>query len=157
MTELTIDGDEGNSSELQVERQEHFRQIAKSLIESRTQALALYKDVMSYQPFDDSATFREILEDLCEMLVDYTGKVHFNLLNNIQDEFELDDNVIAMCSDISHQLVDNTQQILDFHDLYNSDVKETQMEKLNQSLNELGEIIADRITLEDKVISIVLK
>jgi len=157
MSELTIDGDEGNKSGIQDERQEHFRQTAKSLIESRTQALALYKDVMSYQPFDDSSTFREILEDLCEMLVDYTGKVHFNLLNNIQDDYELDDNILALTADISHQLVDNTQQILDFHDLYNSDVKETHMEKLNQSLSELGEIIADRITLEDKIISIILK
>jgi len=156
MTEVTINEVNADSEE-QSDKQEHFRQTAKSLIESRNQALALYKDVMSYQPFDDSSTFREILEDLCEILVDYSGKVHFNLLNNIQEEIELDDEILTITADISRHLVDNTQKILDFHDLYNSDVKETQMEKLSQCLNDLGEIIADRIALEDKLISIILK
>lgn len=156
MSEFTINGDNPNGQE-KSDQLEQFRQTAKSLIESRTQALALYKDVMSYQPFDDSSTFREILEDLCEILVDYSGKVHFNLLNNIQDEFELSDTVLATTTEISSQLVDNTQKILDFHDLYNSDVKETHMERLSQCLSDLGEIIADRIALEDKLISIILE
>jgi|GEM_PF-2943618 len=156
MTEMTINGDKKDTN-VQSDKQEHFRQTAKSLIESRTQALALYNDVMSYQPFDDSSTFREILEDLCELLVDYSGKVHFNLLNNIQDEYDLDESILSITADISTQLVDNTQRILDFHDLYNSDVQESHMEKLSQSLSDLGEIIADRIALEDKVISIILE
>jgi len=135
----------------------NFHEAAKSLLESRNSALSLYKQVMSYQPFDENQLLREVLEDFCEQLVDYSGKVHFALLNNIEENFADKPEILAIANDISRVLVDNTQKILDFQDAYNADVEKTNIDQLSTKLGQVGEIIANRITIEDRLIDEILK
>jgi regulator of sigma D len=54
-------------------------------------------------------------------------------------------------------LVDNTQKILDFQDAYNADVEKTNIKQLSTKLSQVGEIIANRISIEDKLIDEILK
>jgi len=135
----------------------NFHEAAKSLLKSRNNALSLYKQVMSYQPFDENQLLREVLEDFCEQLVDYSGKVHFALLNNIEENFTDKPEVLAIANDISRLLVENTQKILDFQDAYNADVEKTNIDQLSTKLSQVGEIIGNRITIEDKLIDEILK
>ncbi|MFK5985444.1 MAG: Rsd/AlgQ family anti-sigma factor [Pseudomonadota bacterium] len=134
-----------------------FEEAAKSLLKSRDNTLSLYKQVMSYQPFAENPLLREVLEDLCEQLVDYSGKVHFALLNNIEGNFAEKPEILDIANNISRLLVENTQKILDFQDAYNGDVETTDIEQLTNKLSQVGEIIANRITLEDKLIDAILK
>lgn len=134
-----------------------FHEAAKSLLESRNNTLSLYKQVMSCQPFDESQLLREVLEDFCEQLVDYSGKVHFALLNNIEENFADNPEILVIANDISRLLVENTQKILDFQDAYNADVEKTDIDQLSHKLGQVGEIIANRITIEDKLIDEILK
>ncbi|WP_198265136.1 Rsd/AlgQ family anti-sigma factor [sulfur-oxidizing endosymbiont of Gigantopelta aegis] len=138
------------------ERRVQSRSIIESLIDSRTDTLAQYKDVMSYKPFEMNDTLKEVLEDFCESMVDYSAKAHFNLYNYLENNTERRQSVIKIADSIYPELVDNTQQILDFHDKYNSDVNTLDCEKLEEYLNSVGEILADRINLEDDVISALL-
>jgi len=133
-----------------------FEDVARSLIEARNKTLGLYQQVMSYHPFSNEPVLREVLEDLCEQVVDYSGKIHFNLLNVIQKDEQLSQKLDAIVSQISPYLVENTQQILDFQDAYNSDVKELDLPSLAERLNQLGEVIADRVQLEDKLLDAIL-
>lgn len=135
----------------------NFHEAAKSLLESRNNALSLYKQVMSYQPFEENQLLREVLEDFCEQLVDYSGKVHFALLNNIEENFADNPQIITIANDISRLLVENTQQILDFQDAYNADVEKTDIDQLSNKLSQVGEIIGNRISIEDKLIDEILK
>lgn len=138
------------------ERRVQSRTIIESLIASRTETLAQYKDVMTYKPFEMNDTLQEVLEDFCESMVDYTAKAHFNLYNYLEEHKERRQSVLKIADSIYPELVDNTQKILDFHDMYNSDVTEMQCDKLESCLNGVGELLADRINLEDDVIGALL-
>ncbi len=133
-----------------------YQDAAKSLLISRNNTLSLYKQVMTCQPFEECLLLREILEDFCEQLVDYSGKVHFVLLNNIEENFSDNPQVLTIANDISRELVENTQSILDFQDAYNADVEKTDINQLSKRLSLVGEIIANRITAEDKLINAIL-
>jgi len=138
------------------ERRVQSRTIVESLINSRTDTLAQYKDVMSYQPFEMNDTLQEVLEDFCESVVDYSAKAHFNLYNYLEENKERRQSVLKIADSVYPKLVDNTQKILDFHDSYNSDVLTVDCGGLEQCLNSVGELLADRINLEDDVISALL-
>ena len=138
------------------ERRVQSRTVVESLINSRTETLAQYKEVMSYQPFEMNETLQEVLEDFCESMVDYSAKAHFNLYNYLENNKERRQSVLKIADSVYPELVDNTQKILDFHDSYNSDVKTMDCGKLEQCLNSVGELLADRINLEDDVISALL-
>ncbi len=108
---------------------------------------------MSYQPFEMNDTLQEVLEDFCESMVDYSAKAHFNLYNYLEENKERRQSVLKIADSVYPELVDNTQKILDFHDNYNSDVSAMDCGKLEQCLNSVGELLADRINLEDDVLS----
>jgi len=138
------------------ERRTQSHRIIESLVSSRTDTLTQYKHVMSYQPFEMSETLQEVLEDFCESMVDYTAKAHFNLYNYLDDKKERRERVLEIADSAYPQLVDNTQKLLDFHDKYSSDVSTLECEKLKHCLNDIGELLADRINLEDNVINAIL-
>ncbi len=138
------------------DRRVQSRTIIESLIDSRTETLAQYKEVMSYQPFEMDDTLQEVLEDFCESMVDYSAKAHFNLYNYLENNKERRQSVLKIADSVYPDLVDNTQKILDFHDSYNSDVSTLDCGKLENCLNSVGELLADRINLEDDVISALL-
>lgn len=139
-----------------VDRRVQSRTIIESLIESRTETLAQYKEVMSYKPFEMNDTLQEVLEDFCESMVDYSAKAHFNLYNYLENNKERRQSVLKIADSVYPELVDNTQKILDFNDRYNSDATSLDCDKLEHFLNSVGEILADRINLEDDVISALL-
>lgn len=144
------------SVEVIEEHRMESRRILESIINSRTETLAQYKQVMNYQPFEMSEILQEELEDFCEFLVDYTAKVHFNLYKHLDDNTELRESVLKVAGRVYPSLLDNTQKILDFHDKYSSDVSTMAWDKLEKCLNDVGELLADRISIEDDVINAVL-
>jgi len=135
------------------ERRVQSRAIIESLLTSRTETLAQYKEIMTYKPFEMNDTLQEVLEDFCETMVDYTAKAHFNLYNYFDEHQERRQSILKVASSVYPELVDNTQKILDFHDMYNSDVSDMVCDKLEYCLNSVGELLADRISLEDDIIS----
>lgn len=135
----------------------NIKDAVKSLIKLRNNTLSLYQQLMSFQPFTETPELREILEDFCEQLVDYSGKVHFTLLSNIEQNFSQQDDILQLAEELSQRLVENTQCLLDFQDEYNNDVEKTDIAHLTDKLGKVGECIANRITYEDKLMNAILK
>ncbi len=134
-----------------------LKDVIQSVLASRNKTLSIYQEVMTYKPFKSSSLLREVLEDLCEQLVDYSGNIHFNFLNTQLKNPLLEDTALAVLKESSPFLIDNTQKILDFQDAYNSDLDEVKMANLTAELNKLGEVIAKRVLLEDKLINSIIK
>jgi len=138
------------------EHQVQSRSIIDSLVNSRSNMLSQYKELMSYTPFEMDDTLEEVLEDFCESLVDYTAKAHFNLYSYLDEQKECRQSVLAIADNVYPQLLENTQKILDFHDSYNNDSAAMQSQYLQACLNSIGELLAERITLEDSVMDALL-
>ncbi len=125
--------------------------VVQPLLQSRLESLSRYNDVMELQPFEENDILQEVLEDFCESVVDYTARAHFKLYKYL-DYNKVSYAVSAISLKIYPLLIDNTQQILDFHDEYSSDNIHFDCRKLETCLSQMGELLADRILLEDRLI-----
>ena len=120
----------------------------RSLVRTRTETLSLFSELASKRPFKPEPVVQELLQTFCEALVDYTASAHFQLYRFIQDGSERRRDVLQAAQDVYDQIAETTGQILDFNDKYDCE----DLSALAEDLSRLGEVLADRINLEDRII-----
>jgi len=59
-----------------------------------------------------------------------------------------------IAAEVYPRIANTTQFILDFNEKYEDDSQFSDLQKLDHDLSLLGEVLADRITEEDKIIEI---
>jgi len=136
------------------ERRAASHDLIQELVDVRTRMLSLYSDLAAQQPFDDTDSIAELLEQFCQMLIDYTADAHFRLYRYIDEGKERRHSVLDIADKIYPTIATTTQSILDFNDKYDFDSDMPKLESLEQDLSQLGECIAERIEKEDEVISV---
>jgi regulator of sigma D len=135
------------------DRRQRSREKLESLVSSRTATLALLTELASRQPFNPEPSVEKALREFCEALIDYTANAHFQLYRYLADNRERRASVLAVADEIYPKIVETTDQILRFNDKYESMSLGNSVEFLAVDLSNLAECIADRIQLEDEVIS----
>lgn len=137
------------------ERRTASQTMVKELIGVRDHVLALYGELASKQPFADADPVTGLLEDFCQSLIDYTADTHFRLYRYIDEKRERRRPVIEIADKVYPGILDSTDAILDFNDKYDftRGREKVDLSSLESDLSRLGERIADRIELEDKVIA----
>jgi len=135
-----------------VERRSSSHQMINKFVEERTQMLSLYSELATLHPYSDGDSVTHLLSKFCEALIDYTADAHFRLYRFIDDQRERRGSVLAIASQSYPVILDTTQDILDFNDKYDSDDHEIKVDALEKDLSTLGERLADRIEIEDRVI-----
>jgi len=120
------------------ERRGRSREKLATLVKTRTETLSLYTELANQQPFEGDEVTREALQDFCQALIDYTP-------------------VIEVAGSIYPRIAQTTDRILRFNDRYEDvDLMSCDgevLERLSADLSSLGETLAERIQLEDQVIS----
>lgn len=134
------------------ERRSGSHQMITAFVGERTRMLSLYSDLASAHPFSDAKSITDLLSRFCEALIDYTADAHFRLYRYIDEQQERRGNVKYIAAQVYPVIIDTTQDILDFNDKYDNFDHEIQVEKLESDLSLLGEKLADRIEMEDRVI-----
>jgi len=135
------------------ERRKASYNLIQELVDVRGKVLSLYGDLAANQPVEDVTLTTEMLEQFCEALIDYTADAHFRLYRYIDEKKERRHTVVAVADKVYPDIVTTTQTILDFNEKYDFGDKEPKLESLKFDLSQLGECLADRIELEDQVIS----
>lgn len=125
-----------------------------TLLESRTDTLVLYNQLVGCRPFDAKLELRELLEEFCESLVDYTASAHFQLYRFIAEGIERRKSVKELADKVYPHISSMTQKILDFNDKYEKATEQEDFATLDSDLSELGEVLADRISHEDSIIGV---
>ena len=143
-----------SNSELLPERRVQSHKDIGMLVESRTDTLALLSDLAVRQPFKPEHDTQVLLQNFCESLIDYTASAHFQLYRHIAEDQERRTPVQEIARDIYPRIADSTQAILDFNDKYDCEDHCDNLSDLAEDLSNLGEQLADRIELEDKLISV---
>lgn len=136
------------------ERRSDSHSQIDSLVTSRTDTLTLYSKLAEKNPFKTDDSTQVLLQQFCESLVDYTASAHFQLYRFIDEKTERRQPVLEIADRIYPRIVDITQSILDFNDKYDCGDHCQQLEGLAHDLSKLGEILADRIELEDSLINV---
>lgn len=136
-----------------MDRRQRSREKLDALVSSRTTTLALLTELASRQPFNPEPSMEKALREFCEALIDYTASAHFQLYRYLSDNRERRASVLSIADEIYPKIIETTDQILRFNDKYESMSLDNSVEFLAVDLSNLGECIADRIQLEDTVIS----
>lgn len=123
-----------------------------TLIETRTETLSLLNQLAGMRPFAAAQDAQLVLKEFCETVVDYTASAHFQLYRFFEEGKERRKAVLEVAEKVYPRIAETTEKILDFNDTYDCDDHCNNLGRLADDLSQLGEVLADRIQLEDQVI-----
>ncbi|MCK5091138.1 MAG: Rsd/AlgQ family anti-sigma factor [Gammaproteobacteria bacterium] len=134
------------------DRRAQSHNLIKDLIDTRTKMLVLYSKLAANKSTEPEDSLPGILQEFCQTLIDYTASAHFHMYRHIEEKMEKRVQIKKLAESFYPRIMSITKTIIDFNDNYDSWSKVTSQEKLEADLSVLGEQLAERIELEDKLI-----
>ena len=130
--------------------------LIENMLDERNKILSLLLQVSGMNKVNSGQADKELLEEFCQLLVDYIAAGHFGLYERIAEGKERRRDVIDVASKIYPKIEESTQQALEFSEKYNTETCNKTMPDLSTDLSLLCESLATRIDLEDRLISRIL-
>ena len=140
------------SQERRVDSHSHLH----TLLETRKESLSLFNQLAEMRPFTPDRESQMLLQEFCEAIVDYTASAHFQLYRFIADGTERRSDVSELAAKVYPQIADVTKVILAFNEKYDDSDHSNDLADLADDLSQLGEVLADRILLEDQLINLLM-
>lgn len=135
------------------ERRVRSSNLISKLVDARAEMLAMYGELIGKRPFTKDAKVPALIQRFCQSLVDYTAQAHFQLYRHFAENRERRVAVVAISEEIYPRILEITRATLDFNDKYDCEDHCEVLTSLDKDLSRLGELLADRIELEDRLIS----
>ncbi|GAB6068346.1 Rsd/AlgQ family anti-sigma factor [Methylothermus subterraneus] len=141
------------TSYLGVERRQKTNDLIEELLKERRQMWALYWELAELKPFDQHREpLGQILNRFCQLLIDYVSLGHFGLYQRIVNGTERRQKVLQAAKALYPAVAQATEVALAFNSCYEAG-KLSDPTVLMQELSKLGEALATRIELEDRLIA----
>lgn len=141
---------------IQDERRRGTRDAVSKMVRERADVLSLYWRLAGLDPFADGgkhASLQQLLQEFCQLLVDYIAAGHFSLYERIVNGTERRRELANLASELYPRIAETTTTALDFNDKYDSTKQPDITGSFKRDLSFLGEELAVRIDLEDKLIA----
>ena len=138
------------------ERRSESHSQLHTLLETRKETLSLFNQLAEMRPFKPDRESQLMLQEFCEAIVDYTASAHFQLYRFIDEGTERRSDVVELAAKVYPQISDMTKVILAFNEKYDCSDHCNNLEELADDLSQLGEVLADRILLEDQLITLLM-
>jgi regulator of sigma D len=142
------------------ERRSGTRDAITKMVRERTDVLALYVRLAGLDPFAEvsqRAPAQELLQEFCQLLVDYIAAGHFSLYERIVNGTERRRELANLAQELYPRIADTTTSALDFNDKYDCGDHCEFPASFKSDLSRLGEKLAIRIDLEDKLIGQIIR
>ena len=144
------------------ERRAGTQKMLAKLHAERTEMLVLFCRVAGLQtaPDDgnskkgDNKSVQMLLQEFCQILVDYIATAHFSVYERIASGTERRRTVADLAEKLYPNIAETTQIALDFNDKYDCEDHCSNLHHLQNDLSKLGEVLAQRIELEDQIIKL---
>jgi len=138
------------------ERRGKTTKLIKHMLDERKQLLALLLQASNLEPENASEPDQDILDEFCQVLVDYIAAGHFGLYERIIEGKERRMEVSDLAVKVYPRIEEATQAVLAFNEKYNPENADLNLSQIQQDLSALGEQLATRIELEDQLINTLL-
>jgi len=135
------------------ERRTGTQDMINKLLAERQEVLVLFCQVAGLEPYNRTKSLDNLVQTFCQILVDYTAFGHFEVFGRISNGNERRMRVIKMAEEIYPAFVEATETAVNFNDKYDLSDHELVFDHLAEDLSQLGETLAVRIELEDKLVS----
>ena len=142
----------GSESSSGQERRQGTQKLVDNLLHERQQMWLLYEQLAGVDPYKSTAK-PESLKSFVEILVDYIAAAHFGLYERIVNGKERRQGVVKVAKSLYPKIASSTDAAVAFNDKYEDKSFEEIPEELSRYLSTLGENLALRIELEDKLIA----
>lgn len=145
---------QGNKAQ---ERRTGSQELVQKLVAERTEMLSLYCQLAGLEPYGNGKSSRvkhsqELLQKFCQVLVDYIAAGHFSLYERIVNGTERRQQISALAEKLYPRIAKSTEAALDFNDKYDCGDNCEIAASFSDDLSRLGEELAARIELEDKLL-----
>ena len=134
------------------ERRNRTQAMITELLQERQQVWSLYCSVAGLEPFTPDKPVKSLLQDFCQVLVDYISLGHFGIYQRITNGKERRTKVIQIAEKIYPAIAEATDSAIEFNDKYEKLNGDDVLKNLSNDLSSLGEDLANRIELEDQLI-----
>jgi len=134
------------------ERRTGTHRFIDEMSEERQEMWVLYCKVAGLEPFEEVSSSPELMEAFCQVLVDYISSGHFGLYERIVEGKERRRAVCEVAAEVYERIAQTTDVALKFNDTYDPGSQLERSEQFAHDLSALGEALALRIELEDRVI-----
>ena len=145
------------------ERRDRTRIELKNLVSDRTEMLSQYCLLAGTGDNSNASNSHELdndnilLQEFCENLIDYLAKGHFELYQRINDGEERRQDIINLAREFYPRIAETTNYAVDFNDEFDKSLqKPGSFDHYGERLSKLGEELAIRFELEDKLINSLL-
>ncbi len=128
------------------------REIIDNLVDQRRRMWILYERLAGVQ-YADQQPDPGLLNEFVQILVDYIASGHFGLYGRIESGEERRKGIIQLADELYPKIAASTSMAVAFNDRYASQPAAEITEELSRTLSALGESLAQRIELEDRLIA----
>ncbi|MFT6217860.1 MAG: regulator of sigma D [Cycloclasticus pugetii] len=147
-----MDRDMSNESMAQKKERTQTSGLIRELLEERKQVWSSYCAVSGIEEHKGQKPIEELLQDFCQLTVDYISLGHFGVYQRILAGNERRKSVLAAAERIYPSISKATETVLDFNDKYQTLTPAMILNELASDLSSVGENLANRIELEDQLI-----
>jgi len=137
------------------EKKQQAYQLIAELQNERQEVWSLYCHIAELIPFSANRTVRKKLVRFSEILIDYVSLGHFGVCEYLLAAADKSDPALSVVRKIDLALSASTEAAVSFNDKYDSNAAII-LDNLKQDLSVLGESLAARSDLEDRLCELML-
>ena len=130
------------------DRRSQTRDMAEKLLAERRVCR-----VAGLEPYSCREPALEQLSEFCQVLMDYMAFGHFEIYDRISRGEERRASVMTLVEEVYPRVVQTTDVAVAFNDKYDASEHPLSLEQLPKDLSQLGEELATRIELEDRLLA----
>ena len=139
------------------DRRQRISHTIDELLEERQQVLVGYCSLAGVSSFDNRQDEQHQvkageLQSFCQILVDYTALGHFEIYQRIIEGKERRTAVQKVAREVYPAIAETTDHLVDFNDKYDG-IDEEDFSELPDDLSKVGEVLAIRGELEDRILA----
>jgi len=140
------------SEQKKTDRRAGTQEMVRKLLDERQEMLLMFCRVAGLEPFKGSKPSADLLQEFCQVLVDYSAFGHFEIYERIVAGRERRTQVVEVAREVYPRIAEASEVAVEFNDKYDASDHLLDLEKLDRDLSKLGEEIALRIEMEDHII-----
>lgn len=139
------------SQQPHTERRSRTRETIDNLLAERQELLVSFCRLAGVEPQPEDKPPGAALKEFCQILVDYTAAIHFEVYTRVAEGKERRELVLGIAKESYPRIAEITQRAVDFNDEYADVGDDPPSGSLQEDLSRLGEEMALRFELEDKL------
>ena len=134
------------------DRRQRTHDMVQKLLDERQLMLAMFCWIGILEPFKDANPSVDVLQEFCQVLVDYSAFGHFEIYERIVAGRERRGQVVEVAREVYPRIAEASEVAVEFNDKYDASDHMLDLHQLDRDLCKLGEEIAVRIEMEDRII-----